>query len=119
MSAGPAIAAAYTAASGRRLEVKAIAEAARGGDPVAAKVWQHSASRLGRAVSIYAQILDPEVVIVTGGVAAAGDLLLDPIRRVVEAEVSLPRPPRVVASAIAGGAGLSGAALIAGELVQG
>lgn len=118
LSSAPAIAAAYTAGSGRRLEVSSIGEAARAGDPVAAVVWQDAARHLGRAIATYAQILDPELIVVAGGVASAGEQLLAPIRDVLLEEVSLPRPPQVVASRIVEGAGLAGAALIARHLVQ-
>lgn len=117
LSSGPAIAAAYTAVSGRVLEVRAIAKAARAGDSVAENVWQNAATHLGLAIATYAQILDPEVVVVAGGVAAAGDQLLDPIRTAVQTQVSLPKPPQVVASRVAAGAGLAGAALIARQLL--
>ena len=119
LSSGPAIAAGYTAASGRLLDVKAIAEAARTGDQVAADVWRSAATHLGQAIATYAQILDPAVVIIAGGVAAAGDQLLRPVRTVVQGQVSLPRPPKVSKSRIAGGPGLAGAAMIARELVTG
>ena len=119
LSSGPAIAAAYTTASSRVLDVKGIAEAARKGDPVAGTVWQRAAMHLGRAIATYAQILDPAVVVLAGGVAAAGEQLLGPVRAVVRAQVSLPRPPRVVASRVAGGPGLAGAAMIARELLEG
>lgn len=118
LSSAPAIAAAYAAASGRTIDVKAIADAARSADAIAAAVWQRSAYHLGRAISTYCQILDPDIVIVGGGVAAAGDHLLDPLRAAVKVGVSLPNPPRIEASIIAYGGGLAGAALIAGELLK-
>ena len=36
---------------------------------------------LGETVASLTAVLDPEVVVIGGGVSAAGDLLLDPIRK--------------------------------------
>ena len=36
---------------------------------------------LGRAVASICAVLDPELVVIGGGVSAAGDLLLEPIRK--------------------------------------
>ena len=117
ISAGPAIAAAYAAADGRQSDVEAVAAAARSGDLAAAKVWHRAAAALGLAIAIYAQIMDPEIVIIGGGVAAAGELLLGPTREVVRSQVSLPVVPQLARSRIVEGAGIFGAALIAREMI--
>jgi glucokinase len=59
------------------LEVyKAILE----NDPGALRVLRELGSWLGQAIGSLVAVLDPEVVVIGGGVSAAGDLLLDPIR---------------------------------------
>lgn len=62
-------------------------------------------------------VLDPEVVVVGGGLAEAGELLLEPVRRHFDDLVlaSPHRPPvRIVAAALGERAGAVGAALLAG-----
>lgn len=53
---------------------------ARGGDGVAISVVRDTAKYIGMAVATLAASLDPEVVVVSGAVAAA-DLMLDPVRQ--------------------------------------
>ena len=66
-------------------------------------------------------VLDPEVVVVGGGLAEAGDLLLDPVRDRFDELVLAPehRPPvRIVAAELGERAGAIGARLLAEELIS-
>jgi glucokinase len=49
-------------------------------DPGALDLLREMGSWLGQAVASLTAVLDPEVVVIGGGVSVAGDLLLDPIR---------------------------------------
>lgn len=49
-------------------------------DPGALELLGDLGRMLGRAVASLCAVLDPELVVIGGGVSAAGDLLLDPIR---------------------------------------
>jgi len=55
---------------------KAIQE----GDPGALRLLTDLGSNLGLAVASLVAVLDPEIVVIGGGVSAAGELLLEPIR---------------------------------------
>jgi len=55
---------------------KAIQE----GDPGALRLLAELGSNLGLAVASLVAVLDPEIVVIGGGVSAAGELLLEPIR---------------------------------------
>src|ERR1041385_3346107 len=57
-----------------------VFDGARGGDGVAISVVRDTAKYIGMAVATLAAAIDPEVVIVSGTVAAA-DLMLEPVRR--------------------------------------
>lgn len=74
--AGPAIAREAGAASA--LEA---AERARGGDRLARDVFARAARNLGRAIANLVSLFDPEVVVLTGGLANAADLFLDDVKR--------------------------------------
>ncbi len=50
-------------------------------DPGALELLEDLGSMLGRAVASLVAVLDPELVVIGGGVSAAGDLLLEPIRK--------------------------------------
>jgi glucokinase len=108
-------------AGGETIDGKAVTEAALGGDATARGVFDLIGSRLGVALTSFANIFEPEVFVIGGGVIAAGDLLLDPARRVL-GERALPPMKRipVVAAELGADAGMIGAAAMARiELAQG
>jgi glucokinase len=108
-------------ADGETIDGKVVTEAALGGDATARGVFDLVGSRLGVALTSFANIFEPEVFVIGGGVIAAGDLLLDPARRVLE-ERALPPMKRipVVAAELGADAGMIGAAAMARiELQQG
>jgi glucokinase len=108
-------------ADGETIDGKAVTEAALSGDATARGVFDLIGSRLGVALTSFANIFEPEVFVVGGGVIAAGDLLLDPARCVL-AERALPPMKKipVVAAELGSDAGMIGAAAMARiELEQG
>jgi glucokinase len=66
---------------GRQLEPKVIVEAARQGDAVALEIVGGAARALGIGIAAALLLLNVDRVVIAGGVAAAGDFLLD---RIVE-----------------------------------
>ena len=64
-----------------KIEARTVIDAARVGDPVAVRVYDEYISYLAQAVASVVNLLDPEVVVVGGGVSKAGDFLMDPLRR--------------------------------------
>lgn len=61
---------------------KAVADAALAGDRGALKVWDEVGTRLGQGLASLILVLNPDAVLILGGVARAGRLVLDPIKRV-------------------------------------
>ncbi len=85
-------------------------------DRVAGRVWRETVIYLGAGISNVINLLDPEVVILGGGVATgAADLLFEPLRRQVAARCmpSLTRPTRIVPAALGPEVGIVGAACLA------
>jgi glucokinase len=68
------------------LTPKAIADAAAGGDAGARKVWGAVGTRLGQGLASMTLVLNPDALLLLGGVARAGNLVLDPVRRVFAAQ---------------------------------
>lgn len=66
-----------------------VFDGARTGDGVSVSVVRDTAKYIGMAVATLAAALDPEVVVLAGAIAAAGDLMLDPVRQ----EVARRLPP--------------------------
>ncbi|MFI7605068.1 ROK family glucokinase [Micromonospora sp. NPDC049366] len=58
-----------------------VTAAAKGGDPVSAEAFAQVGRWLGTSLADMAQMLDPQVLVVGGGVIDAGDLLMGPARR--------------------------------------
>jgi glucokinase len=96
-----------------------VTAAAREGDPRAVAIVREVGGRLGEGLAGLVNILDPEVVVVGGGVGDEGDIFLEPARRAFRAAVEAPdhRPdvPIVVAD-LGNEAGAIGAAALALEL---
>jgi len=97
------------------LTAEDVHTAALEGDPPAAEVIRYAAEMLGRGVAVIMNCLDPDVIVLGGGVAAMGELLLDPVRRVIEEKVFFAKYTnyRLVQSALGSDAGVIGAAGVA------
>jgi glucokinase len=99
-----------------------LTEAAVQGDPAAGQSVAEMGTWLGTGLASLVAVLDPEVIVVGGGAARAGDILLQPTREAMMAalEGSAFRPSTmVVAAALGEDAGLVGAGLAAREVVHG
>ena len=97
---------------------KAIARAVKHGDKPTIKVVQRAAKYLGISVASIVHFLNPEMVVLGGGVVEAmGDSLLDPIRHAA-AEYALPTTMdgvQIVAATLGDNAGVIGASVLARE----
>jgi glucokinase len=82
-AAGAAGLAASLAARGESWNPRDLAELALAGDEDARGIFAEAGRRLGQAVGNLVNILDPGRIIIGGGVARAGDLILGPCRAVV------------------------------------
>lgn len=58
-----------------------------GKDPVADRVWDEAIETLGLSLANYVMLLDPERIVIGGGVANAADALFTPLRRRVAAHL--------------------------------
>ncbi len=108
-------------AAGEEIDGKAVTEAALAGDETARRVFDLIGSRLGVALTSFANIFEPEVFVIGGGVIPAGDLLLEPARRELAARALPPmKKIPVVAAELGSDAGMIGAAALARtELARG
>lgn len=70
-----------------QLSARDLAEMARAGNVLARKVYAEAGRYLGRATSLAVNLFSPEKVIIGGGVAEAGELLLESVRTEFSAHV--------------------------------
>jgi glucokinase len=101
-------------ADGATLDGKEVTEAALEGDPIALGVLEKVGRHLGVALATFANIFDPDVFVIGGGVIPAGELLLEPARGELAARALAPMNQTPVAAAELGPeAGMIGAATMA------
>jgi len=102
-------------AEGRLIAGPLVTELAHDGDSAALEAMQLIGERLGVAIANFVNIFNPQVVVVGGGVIAAGELLLAPARAVVAARALPPSRDEVtiVAARFGVEAGMIGAAALA------
>ncbi len=100
---------------GRPLTGPLVTELAFDGDPVAGAAVRVIGERLGVGIANLVNIFNPEVVVIGGGVIAAGELLLAPAREVLMKRALSPAKEmaRVVATSFGAESGMIGAALLA------
>ena len=67
------------------LTPKDIADAAKEGDVVANEVFDEIGTYVGMGIASIINLLNPEIIVVGGGVALSGDLIFDPINRAARA----------------------------------
>jgi glucokinase len=96
-----------------RITPEVIARAARNGDAIAREIFEIAGGYIGTAVANVVVAINPQRVVIAGGVAQAGDLLLEPIRRTLHKRVFVAPKERVeiVPSTLGNNAGVIGAAL--------
>lgn len=110
----PAGRGAEVAQADRVVSARDVAAAAHAGDPVARAAFDHAGRMVGRGVASAAALLDLDVVTIGGGLAKAGPLLFDPLRRAYDeyARVTFARRTQVVPAVLGANAGLVGAAAL-------
>ena len=105
---------ARAAAEGAVVDGRLVTELAQAGDPTSIDVLTTIGSRIGVALSGLANIFDPDVIVIGGGVMAAGELLLGPARAEFAARTLTPQNETPIrAAALGPDAGMIGAAILA------
>ena len=102
---------------GKEFEAKDVFDAARSGDALAAREVEEMSNTLGMALANIASTTDPEMFLVGGGVARAGDVLFDPlVKHFKEYAFRSCRETPIKSASLGNDAGIYGAVrLIVGE----
>ena len=102
-------------------DARGVFEAAGSGHLQAIACVAHFTDRLGAVIGSAVNLLNPECVVIGGGVVRAGDALMLPLRKAIE-RYALPshwKRLRVVAAALGQQAGCIGAGLLAWDAIEG
>ena len=70
--------------SHKKIDAKAVYEAAAKGDKIAKDVFKYTGQILGEALANFVMFSSPEAIILFGGVCKAGKLLMDPVKKHME-----------------------------------
>jgi glucokinase len=113
-AAGPGIGRAGRRVFGTAVTPERIVAMARAGDARARRVLRDAGGALGIALAAVVDTLNPQIIVIGGGMAAAGNLLLTPARQALRqwAQPLAGRQVRVVRSSLSGRAPLLGLAKI-------
>jgi glucokinase len=104
----------YTAASGTSdVPAHDVISRAAAGDALADAIFNDAITALGRALVHYVLLMDPELILIGGGMSASGAALLHPLTREVQAGLAWRPAPTILIGQFAGDAGRRGAALLA------
>ena len=76
-------------ADGTELSTMVLLEAVRHADPVAIEIWDRACRYLAISIANAISLIAPEVVVIGGGISSAGDLLIEPLRKMVPQYVSM------------------------------
>ena len=104
----------YSAASGiSDVPAKDVISRAAAGDRLADEIFQDAITALGRALVNYILLMDPELILIGGGMAASGAAVLRPLTQEVQAGLAWRRAPAISNGRFAGDAGRRGAGILA------
>ncbi|MEV6232594.1 ROK family protein [Saccharopolyspora shandongensis] len=116
VASSAAVARRYLARTGRDVSGADVAAAVRTGDPDAQAVWQDAIDALARGLLVLVTIAAPECIVLGGGFAQAGDLLVEPLRARLDGMLAAyHRRPHLKLAELGDTAGCLGAALLATE----
>lgn len=96
---------------GNSVSAKSVFDAVKAGDPLACEVAEEFGKYLGTALASIAAVVDPQVIVIGGGVSKAGDVLLDVVKKhYMERAFSACRAAEFSLAKLGNDAGIFGAA---------
>ncbi len=98
---------------GKRMNPRDVFKRARSGDKKAVRIYKEVGEYLGIGLANIANIFDPEIIIIGGGIAKAGRFILEPAKKKMKECLFSPRSKvRIVSAKLGSDAGTLGAALL-------
>lgn len=107
-----ALARRYQQATGRAAPAEQVIARAAAGDPAAITVYGQAVTALARTLLYCTMLTDPALIVLGGGLAQAGDTLLQPLRDQLAAGLTWRQPPPLAIARFGARAGQVGAGLI-------
>ncbi|GAA1953090.1 ROK family protein [Kitasatospora viridis] len=102
----------------QQVSAEQVQQRARAGDAVAARVWREAVAALADGLLAAVTLLDPQRVVIGGGLSRAGAALLDPLRAALAERLTFQAAPELVPAELGHRAGSLGAGLLALDLLE-
>lgn len=119
LASASAIARRYTQATGEReVTAKEVQRRAEAGEADAARIWDEGIEALADGLTATVTLLDPERIVLGGGLAKAGEPLFAPLRTALARRLTFQRAPQLLPAELGHEAGCLGAALLAQDLLH-
>ena len=113
IAANPGSPLAAAAEAGGKIDGTVVTGLARAGDEISIRLLETMGRRLGVALTGLANVFDPDVMVIGGGVIDAGELLLGPAREEFERRALTPqRETPIKAAELGADAGMIGASIL-------
>ena len=99
---------------------RALADAVKRKDPVALQVWDEFTSQLSTGLANAIWLLNPDRIVIGGGIAKAGKVIFDPLKRKLKAQLaaSFSKGLTLVPAHFGNDAGIIGSAAVAMEAAR-
>lgn len=97
-----------------------IATAAQNNCPIALKAWDGFAEKLASSLASTCWLLNPEIIVIGGGISKAGNTLFTPLKKHLHAQLSSPFKDnlKIVPAEFSNNAGILGSATLATEGIE-
>lgn len=99
------------AAEGALVDAKLLMDCAKAGDEAASELFASYTDALADAIASFVNVIDPQVIVIGGGVSGAGDQLLEPLRRLVPGKCFFGSCGEIKAAEAGNDAGMIGAVI--------
>ena len=97
-----------------KIDINLVIEASRAGDKLANELLEDAGSQLGKKIAFLVNLLNPEVIVIGGGIEQAGSVFMDSVKRTIHSwsrEENI-RNLRIVPARLGGNAVAMGAACL-------
>lgn len=118
-ASGGALSRNYETFTGRAATAEKIFHLAQAGEPDASALWNECLDSLAHALHWITSLLGPDVIVISGGLAFAGDRLIEELSERLRERISIQREPDFRLSSLDGLSACIGAALTAREALEG
>lgn len=113
VASAAAVARSYQQCTGVEASAAEVVARAKAGEDAAARVWRDAIEALADGLRTGLTLFDPELIVVGGGLAEAGDALLAPLRETLASRLTFQRMPEMALAQLGDEAGCLGAGLLA------